>query len=109
MDVLEKKQWQEYNYTSRYTPFPFYYNTEDKKYIYGLTKQLSENTEFVLHTLVDTDTIDSLALKYYGRPDYYWIIADYNKINDPYIKLIDKMETIRIPSISNIYYSNGRS
>ena len=108
MDVLKNQSWQEYNYTSRYTPFPYYYNTEDDKYIYGITKQLGEDTEYVLHNLVDTDTLDSLALKYYGRPDLYWVIADFNRINDPYIKLIDHMPSVRIPSISNIFYSPGR-
>lgn len=109
MDILKKKQWAEYDYTSRYTPFPFYYNTEDKKYVYGLTKQLSHDVEYVLHTLVDSDTVDSLALKYYGRPDLFWVICDFNDINDPYIDLKKKMDSIKIPSISNIYYSNGRA
>jgi hypothetical protein len=108
MDVLRDKQWQEYNYTSRYTPFPFYYNEVDSKYIYGITKQLGDDTEYVMHTLVDSDTLDSLALKYYGRPDLYWVISDFNQINDPYINLKEKMDTIMVPSISNIYYSPGR-
>lgn len=108
MDALINQQWQEYNYTSRYTPFPFYYNTDDEKYIYGITKQLGNDTEYVLHNLVDTDTLDTLALKYYGRPDFFWVIADFNRINDPYIKLLDYMDSIKIPSISNIYYSPGR-
>ena len=108
MDVLTKKQWQEYDYTSRYTPFPFYYNNEDDKYVYGITKQLGQDVDYVLHTLVDSDTLDSLALKYYGRPDYYWIIADFNHINDPFISLKSITDSIKIPSISNIYYSAGR-
>lgn len=108
MDVLRDKQWIEYNYTSRYTPFPLYYNTLDDKYIYGITKQLGEDTTYILHTLIDSDTVDSLALYYYGRPDYFWIICDYNNINDPYIKLIDKYTSVKIPSISDIYYNNPR-
>ena len=108
MDVLTKKQWQEYNYTSRYTPFPFYYNNEDDKYVYGITKQLGQEVDYVFHTLIDSDTLDSLALKYYGRPDYYWIIADFNHINDPFINLKSITDSVKIPSISNIYYSAGR-
>ena len=108
MDSLKDKQWKEYSYTSRYTPFPFYYNVLDKKYIYGITKQLGKNINYVLHNLIDSDTVDSLALKYYGRPDYFWIICEFNDINDPYIRLIDKYESIRIPSISDIYYDNPR-
>lgn len=108
MDSLINKQWQEYDYTSRYTPFPFYYNEVDDKYIYGITKQLGEQVPYVIHSLRDVDTLDSLSLKYYGRPDLYWVIADYNRINDPYIKLMEKMETIKIPTLSNIYYGAGR-
>lgn len=30
------------------------------------------------HTLVGTETLDQLALKYYGREDLWWRIADAN-------------------------------
>ena len=71
MDILSDKTARSYDYTSRYAPFPFYYNTWDNKYVYGLTNQLSEDAEYVLHKVVDTDTLDKLAYKYYGRPDLY--------------------------------------
>ena len=51
---------------------------------------------------VDSDSLDSLALKYYGRPDLFWVIADFNNLNDPYIRLVDKMSSIKIPSLSGI-------
>lgn len=104
MEVLKNKSYKEYSYTSRYAAFPFYYNTNDKKYVYGLTKQLGLDTPYVLHNLRDFDTLDSLALTYYGRPDYWWIIADFNRIQDPYIKLTKKMSSIKVPSISSIYF-----
>ena len=71
MDVLRNKDFKTYGYTCRYSPFPFYYNTKDKKYIYGLTNQLDTDVEFVAHKVNDYDTLDSLALKYYGRPDLF--------------------------------------
>ena len=102
MNVLKDKSSKTYLYTSRYATLPYYYNTLDKKYMYGISKNLNTNTDYVLHNLVDSDSLDSLALKYYGRPDLYWVIADFNNLNDPYIRLVDKMSSIKIPSLSGI-------
>lgn len=102
MDILKDKSSKTYLYTSRYATIPYYYNTLDRKYVYGITKNLKTNTSYTLHRLADSDTLDSLSLYYYGRPDLFWVIANYNNINDPYIKLTDKMSTIKIPSLSGI-------
>ena len=102
MNVLKDKSSRTYFYTSRYATLPYYYNTLDKKYMYGISKNLNTNTDYVLHNLVDSDSLDSLALKYYGRPDLFWVIANFNNLNDPYIKLVDKMSSIKIPSLSGI-------
>lgn len=102
MNVLKDKSSKTYLYTSRYATLPYYYNTLDKKYVYGISKNLNTNTDYVLHNLVDSDSLDSLALKYYGRPDLFWVIADFNNLNDPYIKLVDKMSSIKIPALSGI-------
>ena len=104
MDVLKDKQSKSYSYISRYSAFPYFYNTVDEKYIYSITSQLNDDTTFVLHQVSQSDTLESLALVYYGRPDYYWIIADFNRISDPFIKLNTKFKTIKIPSLSNISY-----
>ena len=104
MDVLKDKQSKTYPYISRYSAFPFYYNTLDNKYIYGVTGQLDTNITYVAHKVIQTDTLESLALNYYGRPDYYWVIADFNRIQDPFIKLTDKFDIIKIPTLSNISY-----
>lgn len=102
MNVLKGKSSKTYLYTSRYATLPYYYNTLDKKYMYGISKNLNTNTDYVLHNLIDSDSLDSLALKYYGRPDLFWVIADFNNLNDPYIRLVDKMNSIKIPSLSGI-------
>ena len=102
MNVLKDKSSKTYLYTSRYATLPYYYNTLDKKYVYGISKNLNTNTDYVLHNLVDSDSLDSLALKYYGRPDLFWVIANFNNLNDPYIKLVDKMSSIKIPALSGI-------
>jgi hypothetical protein len=104
MEVLTDKSIKTYDYTSRYAPFPFYFNNEDNKYVYGLTSQLSLNTEYTIHMVKDTDTLDYLAYYYYGRPDLFWVIADFNRIQDPYIKLSDKFNFIYIPSLSGVRY-----
>ena len=79
-------------------------HTEDKKYVYGITGNLNTNTEYVIHMIKDTDTLDSLALKYYGRPDLFWVIADFNRIHDPYIKLDEQYNFLNIPSLAGIRY-----
>jgi len=104
MDVLKDKARKRYQYISRYTPFPYYYHSLDNKYIYGVTSQLNQNVTYVAHKITENDTLDSLSLKYYGRPDYYWIIADFNRIQDPYIKLFGKYEKLNIPTISDITF-----
>lgn len=106
MDILTNKSYKQYTYTSRYSSFPYYYNTEDNKYIYGLTKHLGKDVTYVVHTIQDYDTLDLLANGYYGRPDLYWIIADFNNIKDPLINLQDNFETLKIPTLNSIYYED---
>lgn len=106
MDILKEKQFKTdiNDYLSRYANFPFYYNTEDNKYMYGLTANLSKDTSYITVEVKDTTTLDYLSNKYYGRPDYYWVIADFNSIQDPFIHLKDYFDTIKIPSIADISY-----
>lgn len=102
MDILTNKSKRYYDYTSRYATFPFYYNTEDRKYMYGITSNLKNDTEYVIHYVKDIDTLDSLAVRYYGRPDLFWVIADFNRIRDPYIKLNDYYNYVYIPELAGI-------
>ena len=74
----------------------------DKKYIYGLTRNLRSDTEYIIHNVASTDTLDSLALKYYGRPDLYWVIADFNRIKDAYTNIYDNYNFLYIPTLSGI-------
>lgn len=104
MDILKNKQYRQYDYISRYAPFPLYFNTVDKKYVYGTTAHLNDKSEYVAHKVTMIDTLESLALKYYGRPDFYWIIADFNRISDSFITLIDFFSVIKIPSLSTLSF-----
>lgn len=105
MDVLRDKQIKSRDYTSRYNVVPIYYNTNDKKYMHGITYNLKTNTEYVIHMVKETDDLDKLAFKYYGRPDLYWIIADFNRIQDPYINLFENFNFIYIPAMAGIRYN----
>lgn len=108
MQVLQDKAYRTYTAISRYSPFPYYYNINDEKYVYGVTKHLGQKVSYVLHEVKYQDTLDSLSLYYYGRPDYYWVIADFNRIKDPFIKLYGNYKTIDIPSINNVAFEDGR-
>lgn len=104
MDVLKDKSSRDYNYLSRYASFPFYFHSEDNKFIYGLTSQLKENIPYVVVSVDASTTLDKLANKYYGRPDYFWIIADFNKIQDPFIQLDKQFTTIKVPALASIEF-----
>lgn len=107
--MLTNKSFKQYSYISRYSIFPYYYNTEDEKYIYGLTAYLDDTTPYTLHVAQKTDTFDNLALKYYGNPTMYWVICSYNHIQNPFTT-IHEGQHIKIPSISSIKFDRkGRS
>lgn len=104
MNKLTKKMYKNYNRISRYVTFPYYYNKEDDKFVYGLTSHLKKNNiPYVNHQVKMGDTLDTLALYYYNNPTYFWIIADFNNIQDPYQQL--KINAIlKIPTFSNIQF-----
>lgn len=104
MEVLKNKAYKEYSKLSRYSEFPYYYHTLDKKYIYGRTAYLDDSTLFTTHVVKQGDTFDTLALEYYNNPTYYWIICSFNHIQDPYSELVPDT-LIKIPSISNIKFN----
>lgn len=104
MDVLINKDYKDYQRVSRYGVFPYYYNRLDGKYVYGTTAHLkTTDTSFVSHKVDIGDTLDTLALYYYNNPTYYWVIADFNRIQDPYEKL-EIGSVLKIPTFSNIEY-----
>ena len=108
MDALKNKTYNQFDYISRYTSVPYYYNILDNKYIYGLSKQLDKNTTYVSHKVKQTDTLDSLSLKYYNNPTYYWVIAYYNDIQDAFIDLSENYSVIKIPNIGSIDFEDPR-
>ena len=102
-NILTDKQFRTYNKISRYSGVPYYYNSMDNKYIYGTGKNLKADTTYKLHKIKEGESLDSLALYYYNNPTYFWIIADFNRIQDPYIKL-KVGSKLKIPTFSSIEF-----
>lgn len=103
MDILTNKQYKQYNKISRYNNFPFYYNTLDKKYEYSTTAHLDDSTPYQLYSSNTGDTWDSIALNFYNNPTYFWVLCDFNRIQDPY-SFIKPGTSIKIPVFSSIMY-----
>ena len=100
---LVDKSYLEYRKISRYSNFPYYFNKTDGKYVGGTTNNLDDNTEFIYYTVQAGDSYDSIALKYYDSPLYYWIICDFNRIEDCLEK--PKVGTrIKVPTFSALRY-----
>ncbi len=106
MDTLKNKRYASYDYLSRYTTVPYYFDTLNKKDIYGIGANLKKDTAWVAHKVKQEDTLDSLALKYYANPTLFWVIAYANDIQDPFIKLNEHFDIIKIPSISSIEFGD---
>jgi hypothetical protein len=104
MDTLKNKIYTDFDYLSRYTNVPYYYDTLTGKEVFGIGTNLKTNSEFVTHQIKSNDTLNSLALKYYNNPTFWWIIAYFNDIQDSFKPLRDKYTTLKIPSISSIEF-----
>ena len=86
-----------------YEHFKEYFNIQDNKYFYGITNQLDDTTAYMIHIASKEDTIDSISLKYYNTPNDFWILCDFNRIQDPY-SFIKPGTKIKIPVFSSIMY-----
>ena len=105
MDILIDKNYKQYIKPSRYAGFPYYWHREDNKYIYGTTSWLRDDTPHSVHIVKRGDTLDRLALNYYGSPAKYWVIADFNRITDPFKDLVIGTR-LKIPTYSAIEFKN---
>lgn len=103
MDILSNETYKQHNNLSRYAIVPIFYNKLDKRYQPGFPMRLEKQTSFVKHEIKSGDTLDSLALYYYGNPTYYWIIADFNDILDPFLPLIVG-QIINIPTFQALTF-----
>lgn len=104
MNTLKNKTYETYNYLSRYTTVPYYFDTLKNREVYGIGTNLKTNTAYVTHRVSSKDTLDALSLKYYNNPTFWWIIAYFNNIQDPFKPLRTKYTTLKIPSISSVEF-----
>lgn len=108
MDVLKDKQYASYDYVSRYKTAPFFFHTLDNRFVYGLGSNIHKDITYVAHKVKESDTLDSLALKYYGNPTFYWVIALFNDIQDCFQPLSESFTIIKVPNISSIEFGKER-
>lgn len=106
MEKLTNKRAYTFDYHSRYTGVPYYYDTSKGRDVFGLGTQIRFDTPYVLHKVAIGDTLDKLALKYYGNPTYWWAIAYFNKINDPFIVIEGKYKTLKVPAITGVVFED---
>jgi len=104
MDTLNNKRFESYTYPCRYSNIPFYYDTLCERDVYAIGKQLSKDTQYISHKVEPKDNLDYLALKYYGNPTYWWVIAYFNDIQDSFVKLNKKYTILKIPAIASIEF-----
>lgn len=104
-DILKDKKYREYKKVSRYSVIPYYYNIVDDKFMYGTSLNLDNTTAHRIHKVQENDSLDSLALHYYNNPTYYWIIADFNQIQDPFLPLTPG-QLLKIPTFSSILFKD---
>lgn len=103
MDKLIDKTYRKYKRLSRYSTFPYYYDTEDNKYIYGTVSHLDPTTPYTSYVVKKNDTYDSISLAFYGSPLYFWVICDFNNINDPF-GVPAEGSSLSIPILSSIEF-----
>lgn len=101
--ILVDKSYLDYSKISRYSNFPYYYNKTDGKYVSGTTNNLDSTTDFIYYIVEAGDSYDSIALRYYDSPLYYWIICDYNRIQDCFRKP-EVGTKLKIPTFSSLKY-----
>lgn len=53
----------------------------------------------------EENRLDIISNKYYGTPDYYWIIAMGNNLIDPFI--VKPGDILRIPNFSSLKHWKG--
>lgn len=108
MDELKHKAYHAADYTCRTNGVPSYYNEKDRRWVMGIGSNMKKDNAWLAHKIKQEDTFDSLALEYYNNPSYWWVIAYFNDIDDPFAKLADLGDIIRIPNISGIEFGAFR-
>lgn len=104
MDTLRNKNYESYDYLSRYTHVPYYFDEIKQREVYGIGSNVDKNSPYVSHKLTSEDTLHSLSLQYYNNPTYWWVIAYFNDIQDSFVHLIKHYTILKIPNIASITF-----
>lgn len=109
MDTLKEKSYLDFSYLSRYAFSPVFFDTLKSKYVTGIGQILvKDKLAYFTHTVTRRDTLDSLALKYYNNPTYWWIIAQYNDIQDAFRPLYGSYKVLQIPNLSTLVFEKEK-
>ena len=92
-----------YDYIGRYESFPYFFDSKNNKYYYGITSYLDTNTNYVLYEVKKGDSYDSIALDHYGSPLFYWVILDYNRVLDA-LEPPQPGTRLMLPSLNSITF-----
>lgn len=104
MEVLSQKKYKAYDYVSRYSAFPIYYNNEDEKWESAIPTYLKDNTPYQMYSTGVNESYDAIALKFYNNPTYYWVICSFNHVVDPF-EVPAEGTSLKIPVLSNIEFN----
>lgn len=93
-----------YNYLSRYASVPLYSDDKGRTY-HGTVKWLRDNA---VNTYVckQGDTLEKIAHQQYGSPILWWVVADINRIVDPFIPL-GEGQKLKLVSLGNIEWGKN--
>lgn len=109
MDTLKNKRYLDFGYIARGAGVPYYYDTIKERTIMGIGKDIRKDTPYFTYEIKDNDTLDSIALKFYNNPTYWWIIAMFNNIQDALIdNLKEKYTILQIPNIASIVFEKEK-
>ena len=77
----------------------------DNKYICGTTSYLKDTTNYQVYVVQPNDTYDSIALRAYGNPTYYWIICSFNHIQDSFSIPVPNSQ-LKLPVMTDIEFED---
>jgi nucleoid-associated protein YgaU len=65
-----------------------------------VTTDNDDNDKFVVVNSSNENRLDLISQANYGTPKYWWVIADVNKISNPFVVPVGTV--LRLPPMSNI-------
>ena len=95
--------YKQYDYISRYESFPFYYDTLNNRYYYGIVSNLSKDVPYAAYTVQDGDSYDSIAYDKYGSALFYWVICNFNNVMDCF-DMPTPGTVLKLPSLNSITF-----